>query len=570
MGWFLGISGRNQSLKESAHTLPSSSNFKKIESNAFFLVFGGCDQTTFSQYNSEQNSGWVTSGIGISNDDSPTLLGQTEWNQVVQKGVNSLHQMNGHFAACKWKGQKIELITDQLGMRSIFIHQAKDFVLFSTRLDWIKKLVPDTIINWKKFGSTWLALNQFSSKSFVQGVERISQGGHATITPDGVSISNQRWNYSYREVDPQSFMNALSDFSTLPLKQGRPLSLGLSGGLDSRTLFAILLKHADSYWATHTFGEANHPDFKTASSLNRLYGKKHYAFHEKVPTANEIEEFLPDYIGQTILTSTPSHFVGFQAYHKIHELGFSVIDGGFGEIARRRFMNSILLRAKTALLNKDITALMPYLRLSRADIFTKECINTMSSGFEEELEEEINAMPEIQEIGIENWLDLFTVRTRVPNGAGPEQARSDNELFNYMPFLQPDFIDQALNLPVKDRNNAHVFRSFIKKNAPGLQRESLIKGDYSYPYWMNDITSALWMRAKQKLGMKYQSTQTIDFLLTIEDYIRDLYNSRSAKEYSAYDHKKIDQIITGFFDNENRDLAHQLNWWLAFEIFRRI
>jgi hypothetical protein len=271
-----------------------------------------------------------------------------------------------------------------------------------------------------------------------------------------------------------------------------------------------------------------------------------------------------------MLTSTPSHFVGFQAYKKIQELGFSVIDGGFGEIARRRFMNNILLRAKTALLKKDIPALIPFLRLDRSDIFTEECNNLMISGLEEELEKEIDAMPDITEIGIENWLDLFTVRTRVPNAAGPEQARSDNELLNYMPFLQPDLIELALSLPVKDRKNALIFRAFIKRNAPKLQSAPLIKGDYSYPYWMKDYTSAIWMRVKQKLGMKHESPQTIDFLMTMEEYIRDLHNSQSAKEFSAYDHKKIDPLITGFYDDNNKDLAHQLNWWLAFEVFRRI
>ncbi|MBO6585125.1 MAG: hypothetical protein JJ953_03365 [Gracilimonas sp.] len=569
MGWFIGIAGRNQSLKNSILSLTSSNDFN-VESESFFLLAGGHHQTTHYQLDEDQKAGWVASGIGISTCEEPKLYDLDDWDQAIGKGVNHLHQINGHFSVCRWNDQTAELITDQLGIRNVFIHPANDFVLFSTRLDWIKKLIPHTTIDWEKFGSRWLAINQFSNGSFIQGVERISQGGHATITPEGVSVSNQRWNYNQREVGPQSFMNALSNFSTLPLKHGQPLSLGLSGGLDSRTLFAILLQQSNSNWTTHTFGEASHPDLKTATLLNGFYNKEHYVFEERIPEAKEIEDLLPDFIGQTMLTSTPSHFVGFQAYKKIQDLGFSVIDGGFGEIARRRFMNNILLRSKTALLKKDISALIPFLRLDRSDIFTEECNNSMISGLGEELEEEIDAMPDITEIGIENWLDLFTVRTRVPNAAGPEQARSDNELLNYMPFLQPDLIELALSLPVKDRKNARIFRTFIKRNTPKLQSAPLIKGDYSYPYWMKDYTSAIWMRLKQKFGMKYESPQTIDFLMTMEEYIRDLHNSKSAKEFSAYDHRKIDQLITGFYDNKNNDLAHQLNWWLAFEVFRQI
>ncbi len=569
MGWFIGITGRKQSLKNSILSL-SSDNDCLVESESFFLIAGGHHQTIHSQLDEDKQSGWVASGVGISNGEDPKLYDSNDWDQAIGKGVSHLHQANGHFAVCSWNDQQVELYTDQLGMRNVFIHEAKDFVLFSTRLDWIIKLVPKASINWKKFGSRWLAINQFSNGSFVNGIERISQGGHATIKPEGVTISSQRWNFSRKEVSSQSFLSTLSNFSTLPLKQGQPLSLGLSGGLDSRTLFAILLQQSNSNWATHTFGEANHPDLKTATLLNGFYDKEHYVFEEKVPEAKKIEELLPDFVGQTMLTSIPSHYVGFQAYRRIQEMKFAVIDGGFGEIARRRFMNSVLLRAKPALIKKDIPALASFLRLHRADIFTQECTHAMILGLEEELQEEIDAMPDIAEIGIENWLDLFTVRTRVPNAAGPEQARSDNELLNYMPFLQPDLIALALSLPVKERKNAQVFRSFIRRNAPKLQNASLIKGDYSYPYWMKDYTSAAWMRIKQKLGMKYESSQTIDFLMTMEEYVRDLHNSQSAKEYSAYDHKKIDQIIIGFYDQKNKDLAHQLNWWLAFEVFRRI
>ncbi|WP_421773026.1 hypothetical protein [Gracilimonas sp.] len=569
MGWFIGISGNSQPFKNQLKSLSSGHDFC-AESKSFYLAGGGIPETTHFHKDAPSNSGWIASGVGISAGENPKLFSQSDWKQVIQNEAGYFHQLNGHFAICRWNEEQAELITDQLGMRNVFIHKGDDFVLFSTRLDWIKKLIPDTSLNWERFGSRWLTINQFSQESFIHGIEPLSQSGYATINSRGVNISNKRWNYGHREVTSQNYLDSLSSFSTLPLKSGFPVSLGLSGGLDSRTLFAILLQQPKSNWTTHTFGEENHPDLKTATLLSHLYDKTHYVFHESVPEAKDIEEFLPDFIGQTALTSTPSHYVGFQAYRKIQELGLAVIDGGFGEIARRRFMNNLLLRARKALINKDVSALIPFIRLQRADIFTQECNSAMIFGLKEELQQEINAMPDIANIGIENWLDLFSVRTRVPNAAGPEQARSDSELLNYMPFLQPVLIELALNLPLKDRKNARVFRSFIKTNAHELQTEPLIKGNYSYPYWMKDYTSAVWMRIKNKLGMKYESSQTIDFLVTIEEYVRDLHGSQSVKEFPAYEHTKINQLITGFYDDKNYDLAHQLNWWLAFEVFRRL
>jgi hypothetical protein len=247
-----------------------------------------------------------------------------------------------------------------------------------------------------------------------------------------------------------------------------------------------------------------------------------------------------------------------------------VIDGGLGEIGRRRYLVGLLLKGKKALLEQNVDEILPHFHNPHADIFTEDINHLMQNGMKEELAVELEAMPKIHEIGLENWLDLFSIRTRVLNAGGPEQSRSDSYFMSYMPFIQPEFIQNVLSLPAEERKNAKLFRSVIREHAPKLQKEALIKGDYSYPYWMKDIGSSVWMRVKQKLGRKYESSLPVDFLMVMEEYVRDLHASKSAKEYSGYDQQKVDQLVTGFYDKKNYDLAHQLNRWLAFEVFRRI
>lgn len=570
MGWFIGITGRNQSLKDSILSF-SGSHKMKSETQSFFLVGGGHPDTTHFHEDNAQNSGWIASGTGISRGENLKLYNRFDWNQSIQKGVQHLHQINGHFAVCRWNEHEVELITDQLGIRNIFIHKGDDFVLFSTRFDWIKKLVPDTSVNWENFGSRWLAINQFSTKSFLHDIERLSQGGHAIINAEeAVKTSNKRWNYTKQDVTPEEVKNTLYSFTTLALNEERPLSVGLSGGIDSRTIFAALMKNPDANWLLHTFGEEDHPDMKTAIKLNHYYRRKHQLFLPKMPTAHELEHLIPDYVGQTMLTTPLFDVIPLQSYKQIKELGLAVIDGGLGEIGRRRYLVGLLLKARKALFEKNVDGILPFLINHRADIFTEEVNRLMQSGMKKELTEEIEAMPEINEIGIENWLDLFSIRTRVLNAGGPEQSRSDSEFMSYMPFIQPGFVKQVLSLPAQERKNAKLFRSIIKENAPELQKIPLIKGDYSYPYWMKDIGSSVWMRIKQKLGMNYESSLPVNFLMIMEEYVRDLYGSKSAQEFTGYDHQKIDTLITGFYDEQNPDLAHQLNWWLVFEVFRRL
>lgn len=203
MGWFIGISGQTQLLKSEIESLYYE-NASQIEKDGFFLAGNGLDQTFYFKANQNNESGWMASGIGISKIPSPSIFDIKDWDHAIQKGPDYLHSINGHFAVVKWNSEKTELITDQLGMRNIFLHETDDFVLFSTRLDWILKLIPATDIDWKVFGSRWLAINQFSSKSFVNNVERISQGGRAEIRANQVNISHKRWN-----IPHTSYLNHL-------------------------------------------------------------------------------------------------------------------------------------------------------------------------------------------------------------------------------------------------------------------------------------------------------------------------------------------------------------------------
>ena len=569
MGWFIGISGRNQELKESVRSLAGTPAFNK-DSDSLFLLGGGYNETTYFSNPEDQSSGWIASGTGISLGPNPQLLKQSDWREAIQKGHEHLHQLNGHFAVAKFDLNSVELTTDQLGIRNIFIHRGTDFVLFSTRLDWVKKLAHEASINWKKFGSRWLSINQFSGGSFVDNIERISQGGHAIINENGVHFSNKRWNLKSRNVTTDQVKESLYGFTDLALDDNRPLSIGLSGGIDSRTIFAALLRKPEANWRLHTFGDERHPDIKKAIALNHYYQRKHYLFFQKMPKAHELESLIGDYIGQTMLTASPENLIPLQAYEHIQKNNLAVIDGGLGEVGRRRYLVGLFLKDKQAILDQDIKKLLHHFFRPNADIFTPECSALMESGMKEEFTQELEAMPNPEEIGVENWLDLFSIRTRVLNTGGPEQSRSDSYFMSYMPFIQPEFIRGALSLPPEERKNAKLFRSIIKDHAPKLQKVSLIKGDYSYPYWMKDISSSVWMRVKKKMGMKYESSLPVEFLLIMEEYVRDLYNSKSAKEFSGYDQKKIGQLITSFYDEQNYALAYQLNWWLAFEVFRRI
>lgn len=568
MSSFIGFYGQNESLKSAIKNLVSNPDFT-FEKNALFLCSEGNPLNTHFHSNSENGSGWVSCGIGITSEASPKILQQEDWIKVFNENVDFHECLNGHFAVIKWNQQEIELYTDQLGMRNIFLHQGKDFVLFSTRLDWMLQLVEKTSINWKRFGSNWLSINPFSSSCFVEGIERLAQGGHAKISNSNVTIENKRWSPKAIHSSKHSVADSLKAFTFAPMNSFSKTSLGLSGGLDSRVLFALLADQKKSVFDLYTFEVEGHPDSEYASFLNEFYGFKHEIIPlEKLSFDQVISELL-GITSRTMLTSAIFHIDPLIGYRRLGQQNSITVDGGFGEIARRRYLKGLEFKGKKAVLNKSTTELLTFLSANKADIFSDEIVKEMKIGLAEELSEELEAMPSAKEIGIGNWLDIFSIRSRGQNLSGLNQELVDETLFHIMPFLQPDFLNILLSVPDKERINAKIYREIIHKHAPELSKVPLVKGDDVYPYWMKDISSLAWIKTKQKLGIGYKNTHNIELVLSLKEYIQDTFASAEVIQQPFYDKPKIDFLINNFFNEEEYSLTTQIGWLVSFEAFRK-
>ncbi len=152
-----------------------------------------------------------------------------------------------------------------------------------------------------------------------------------------------------------------------------------------------------------------------------------------------------------------------QNYSFLNDKSVVLIDGGFGEIWRREFFYKLFLQGKSALLERNITKIIPYLMLKRADIFTIEVFEQMMKGIEIQLNELFAKLPKIEIDSIGNWLDLFAIKTRLINYYSHEQSRLDNYLISVMPFIQPSLMKNLLNMPIHLRQNGKLFRKNHKK-----------------------------------------------------------------------------------------------------------
>jgi len=558
---FIGIVNGDDEL---INKVRSYTGLERILKSGFCSLFSSSESDRLFYSVSEENNGaWIVSGIGINPYPDVRCLSKQEWSQLVSGGKESIQPLNGHFAGAIIKENSVELFTDQVGMRSLFILKKNRSTLFSTRLDWLLPFCSGEL-DWQKFGENWLCTNPFSGDCFITNIQRIHSSGWITINGNGISIKSKRWSAIDRKIDIKDYLRC---FTTELYKKDQKISLGLSGGLDSRLLLAVLEENEEIEYDLYTFSGIGHPDEETARALNIHLQKPHLFLNHRKDNF-DLDQLAETTTRSMLISSIPEML----QKHLYKELGRSqkiTIDGAVGEIGRRRYLKSLEMKGKKDILSKNPARLIDYFYAPKADIFSEEISSEMLDGAVESLGNTLSTMPQPISGQIGDWLDLFSIRTRLVHLSGINQEMMDEALFHLMPFVQPDLLSGFLNLPVEERTNAKLFRSIIRTSSPELTKIPLVKGAESYPFWMNDLMATFWMKIKARTGKSYQDSLLTDILISQQEQIRDLFASRFVKESGIYDLSKIEQLLHSFYGLNNYTNATSINWMLCFELFRK-
>ncbi len=571
MSWIIGASGNfTRELIEKIKLFNANSIFQINELN-LFIIAGGNPGTLFCSGKDSINK-FIAAGIGVQYHGEQTkFLTEDDWGQITSD--EKIQRLNGHFVLLRWDNNEIKIFTDSLGLRDIYITRlSNSVILFSTRVDWIAKITKAKL-NFKEFGSRWLLFNQISSKSVFENLERITAGTKVNINrlSGEVTTSKFHWQPTFTKTNYSTldFSKTLNDFISFPLINQQKLSLSLSGGMDSRVILSYLLNGKRMDWYTHTFGDENHPDSLIAKKITSNLGVTHEEINMSLPEDDFIIKEISDYVSGTLVNNAASGFLQLRNYNKLVGRNETIIDGGFGEIWRREFFNRLLMTGRKALMNNKAKEIVPYLTVHRANIFNEDVRHEMQRGCEEQINNIFSELPDLNEIGIENWIDLFAIKTRLVNYYSHEQTRLDSLVMCYMPFAQPFLLDNIFN--IEQRKNGKMFRKLIRNNYSPLLKYPLAKGQLSHPFWLNTIQSRIWYIAYKKLRLKtYHDNFSERLVNSLKTFINDNINSASTKETGIYNYNKLRNLSQSFhLGNATAMNIHELDWWLAFELFRQ-
>ncbi len=557
MSWLFGYVGAvTPALRTKLQRLHEAPLFGSAGAD-HYVQAGGLSATCRGGLTHNGTGQWIVTGLGL-DPSQHCVLDDVAWQNVLSAAHPALDSVDGHFVAATVQGGAVGLYCDQLGTRTLHYASFAEGCAFSTRLDWLAKLPGGLDVDYEAFGSHWLAFNQLSTRSQVLGLSRLGPGGHLALRSGTRKAYERVWTCSIGESDREgtAFARALAGYCT-PTGLGQ-VSLGLSGGLDSRILLALGARR------THVFGPLDHPDVRIAQRIVSRMRIPQRHIHKAHWDADSALALLRARSRTTQVVSAASSVLDMNYYARLHEEGLGIIDGGFGEVARRQFMNRLLRLGRGW---DDPAQVLPHISVERAAVFSKDATATMMRGAQEEIARQRDLLP--SGLDAENTVDLIGVRTRLPNFFGLEQNRLDGMGACYMPFAQPSVLRALFQVPLALRRNGKLFKQLIRSRCPSLARHPLVKDTTTFPFWLPTMGAILASRIKKKAGLAYLDPRPRQFLQTVKPFVLDLVHSDAVRTCAAYDVDQLHQIVLDYYGGQEA-LAGAVDWWLAFEMWRRV
>lgn len=570
MSWIFGIIRKNkQAFLPKKEDYPYFNKGKfVVETKEYYFSCGLGHNNSFFKYDKDKDAGWMVCGTGISyNGGSFHLMNFQEWEDFLKNKNSNIRGLNGHFVIVEWEQGNLKIRNDQLGMRDMYITENSNYIAFSTRIDRLLPFVDSPDFDFKTYSSSWLCINLLSPESIISNTRRLGPGGKATTSNKIVYKNSHPWlPPTAKEIPRENYLELISKLTNPEIDQKRKLILGLSGGIESRILLSILLNHNKNGWATYTFGEKDHPDLIIAKKLKEELGFNHYIISNLSHVNNEIEKFQ-GFVLRTHTFMLGTLFYEHEHYHQLDK-NYLLIDGAKGEYCIRSFAKWLCIKGKKAILEKDTEKIIRLISHSKPKIFAKEILAKMRMNCQRQIEKLIDELPDVREIGIGNWVDYFTLRTRTGNMGHTTQTRLDEIIGNYMPFLQPSFLREVFKRSSNYRSQTKVYRSIFKKGNVRLMQIPIVKDECIIPFSTNSYLKYI----AGKIGSRTQNLKAIDysklFLERNKNYVMDTLRSNITREYSNYNFRFVTKMVEGYYSGENIP-AKDVIWWLTFDVWRR-
>jgi asparagine synthase (glutamine-hydrolysing) len=186
-------------------------------------------------------------------------------------------RMRGDFALLVWDREREEglLARDQLGVRSMFLHDTADGLLFAGEIRHLLKLLPRRPAPDPVSLAHWLTMsNRPGSATLYAGIRRLDPGAALLLGRDGAR-EERYWTPRFREplagsdADlAQTMRTALERAVRLRISSEGSTGVLMSGGLDSASVAAVAAAQAPGRVSAYS---AVFPDYPAVDESDLIY-----------------------------------------------------------------------------------------------------------------------------------------------------------------------------------------------------------------------------------------------------------------------------------------------------------
>ncbi|MFT5142454.1 MAG: hypothetical protein ACI80V_001350 [Rhodothermales bacterium] len=547
--WLLGAVG-SASLLAKIRLLGSSLDETALLSGQNAIILSPQQSPTCLRHQSESHRFAVSGTVMVENSGGGHELLDSS------AAVKALPQLMagvapGQFAGAFITSDGISLKCDNNGLRSIYLRRVADGVVFSTHLHLITEVTGSVSLNLELFGSHWLCHNQLERGIFVEGVERL-------CGTDTMSLSMRDGRPEVRRASacppPLSSEGPFDWLTRFFDGFGPEIWLSLSGGLDSRFLLSLLTQKAERGLETFVFGADTSPDVVLAKRVAQIVGVR--CTHVRMDNPGQLsQDELTKYARDNWCTP-PLHAAGHLTQYRGLAIpnGAVIVDGGFGEIARRQFYRRIeILRLRERLQSVPLAAYRRALAFPRVDAFRPAAITQMNAGIDASLRL------------FREWLlgvpgpapeDVLAATLRRENFFGLTQSWMDSHAPSIMPLAQEPFVSGLLKLRRSSRAGGSAYKRRIKRWDTRLADLRLAKGQYCIPFSLPSVLHPLYTRA-----VTPQSIEPPTFWNTpqVRELLFDTVRSAWVRESDLLDDQKAVRILDRFY-NGHEASASAASW----------
>ncbi|MDD3052113.1 MAG: asparagine synthase-related protein [Candidatus Cloacimonetes bacterium] len=508
MSEILGVRFKKHYNHKIVEKIKDKLNFKPKFEYLSDLTFILADGLNDNFYTKNSDEGFVVSGFGFDQIDLSIIKG-SDWERIING--KSFDDVSGIYSLVYWKDNNVFLKTDKLGLSSFYILKHEFGTVFSSRLDWLVYFY-EASINQNALSLKLTLSHMFTETTILNNIEQLSHCGSATINSEVVT-SYKFW---YPAEEFYSYEKLIKKLRLLLGNIKHKISLGLSGGIDSRTILALFPHYKEL--VTHTIGEPADYDLIIAKKISRELNLKHFEFFPNPAECNNLFRKAQSLFLESEMNIP---FEGIEFYDNLSDLyryGYWLIDGGYLMYLRRTAHNKILFKHKTKMLHNKMDNLFLEFKIPDSKVLNNNIINMDSA--RDLFSEMLKSLPLPSVITPENWIDLFHQRYRYAYCCSPIQRIFDKLIPNISLGANEILLNLFYSIPLKVKSDCRLNVKIISDFKKELLKFPFARWNTTTPVIRGKYMPYLYSKMKIKLFGAYVSqVQNLSFMAIKEELL---------------------------------------------------